>query len=535
MAAAAVPMGYDLFPLALDSGDFDSEPQSLEEMHADLSGNAYLYDQNMLGVELSYVHLNSPVDSSSVQQDSHFAAASDAARSPVAGRARTSHQVNNRSASRQVHGVDSGSSVSPGTPLILTPTSTLLDYNASTSERNFDEEDDSAEDPNAISPSTSHTTEGDFVYVPRFPGDVESGGNLAVSGQTFLMNSRPPPSSAGASGGSAHPSRASSVAPPNTTSSTANPFSGVQWGSFTSTTDGWMDHNNPGANHSDAFGISASYVFDENSFTASSQQFGNDLLSGMGSFDQGTYHGDLPFRGLGDETEMFTQDPYRIGSPFAQGYPSSQHSQGGSSSTLAQQQRQAHYLAAQQHAMRNFTGGHLHPSPRLDIPVTSSLFVQQETLRTAPAEMEHGRLPSSQMQVMPNTARRSVPTVGASRASPFLQSNTGSVPSAVAAQQVKHQQAAVAAQQTAAVAAQSSRPLHALAKAHPAPVPSNAPSRASAADKGRRGGRQKHSHLPEQARQKSHKMRKVTACWRCALQRDPVSIHHLLVSHLYYC
>ena len=39
---------------------------------------------------------------------------------------------------------------------------------------------------------------------------------------------------------------------------------------------------------------------------------------------------------------------------------------------------------------------------------------------------------------------------------------------------------------------------------------------------GRRGGRQKYSHLPEQARQKSHKMRKVAACWRCAMQRDSV-------------
>ena len=67
------------------------------------------------------------------------------------------------------------------------------------------------------------------------------------------------------------------------------------------------------------------------------------------------------------------------------------------------------------------------------------------------------------------------------------------------------------------IAGPSSRPLH------PATVPSNAPSRSSLAEKGRRGGRQKHSHLPEQARQKSHKMRKVAACWRCAMQRDPVS------------
>ena len=38
-----------------------------------------------------------------------------------------------------------------------------------------------------------------------------------------------------------------------------------------------------------------------------------------------------------------------------------------------------------------------------------------------------------------------------------------------------------------------------------------------------RGGRAKNSRLSEESRQKSHKMRKLAACWRCALQRDPVS------------
>jgi hypothetical protein len=52
-------------------------------------------------------------------------------------------------------------------------------------------------------------------------------------------------------------------------------------------------------------------------------------------------------------------------------------------------------------------------------------------------------------------------------------------------------------------------------------VPSNAP-RASAADHGRKGGRQRGVHLDHHAKEKSSKMRKVVACWRCALQRDPV-------------
>nr|POE96617.1 hypothetical protein CFP56_78619 [Quercus suber] len=43
----------------------------------------------------------------------------------------------------------------------------------------------------------------------------------------------------------------------------------------------------------------------------------------------------------------------------------------------------------------------------------------------------------------------------------------------------------------------------------------------------RRGGRRRHTHLPDQARIKSHKMRKTGACWGCALQRDPKG-------HIYY-
>lgn len=43
------------------------------------------------------------------------------------------------------------------------------------------------------------------------------------------------------------------------------------------------------------------------------------------------------------------------------------------------------------------------------------------------------------------------------------------------------------------------------------------------ADRVRKGGRSRNSHLSEKSRVKSSVMRKVGACWRCALQRDPVS------------
>lgn len=43
------------------------------------------------------------------------------------------------------------------------------------------------------------------------------------------------------------------------------------------------------------------------------------------------------------------------------------------------------------------------------------------------------------------------------------------------------------------------------------------------ADRVRKGGRSRNSHLTEKSRVKSSVMRRVGACWRCAMQRDPVS------------
>ena len=61
------------------------------------------------------------------------------------------------------------------------------------------------------------------------------------------------------------------------------------------------------------------------------------------------------------------------------------------------------------------------------------------------------------------------------------------------------------------------------------------PLRSSHLDVYRRGGRRKNSHLPEQARTKTNDIRKMGACWACALQRDPVSrpslAHRLVCEH----
>lgn len=63
-----------------------------------------------------------------------------------------------------------------------------------------------------------------------------------------------------------------------------------------------------------------------------------------------------------------------------------------------------------------------------------------------------------------------------------------------------------------------------LAVAHPEDIPVTARPRVPQDEKPKQGGRKKNSHLNQDARDRSSKMRKKGACWRCKLQRDPVSV-----------
>jgi hypothetical protein len=61
-----------------------------------------------------------------------------------------------------------------------------------------------------------------------------------------------------------------------------------------------------------------------------------------------------------------------------------------------------------------------------------------------------------------------------------------------------------------------------IAVANPENIPLTARPR-DPQEKSKQGGRKKHSHLNQDARDRSSKMRKLGACWRCKMQRDPVS------------
>lgn len=62
-----------------------------------------------------------------------------------------------------------------------------------------------------------------------------------------------------------------------------------------------------------------------------------------------------------------------------------------------------------------------------------------------------------------------------------------------------------------------------LAVANPEDIPVTARPR-DPQEKPKHGGRKRNSHLNQDARDRSSRMRKKGACWRCKLQRDPVSL-----------
>ena len=64
-----------------------------------------------------------------------------------------------------------------------------------------------------------------------------------------------------------------------------------------------------------------------------------------------------------------------------------------------------------------------------------------------------------------------------------------------------------------------------LAVANPEDIPMTARPRGPQDGKPKQGGRKRNTHLNQDARERSSRMRKKGACWRCKLQRDPVSHH----------
>lgn len=399
-----------------------------------------------------------------------------------------------------------GSSVSP-VEKILTPSSTQFD-NASVrdSHMGFGEDDD--EDPilypNISPTSTSNTGDESFEFVT--PMISSTGSNSAAKS----TNNQAPRSNNGSGA-----SRASSVAP----QSASTNFSGVRWGSVTSMTTAWMEGQGGNHAHSDAFtDMAGSYAsFADNTY-ATTDEFNTNLFSDAGPYENvaaASLHSPLSFRLV--DSYGFVQPAYRIGPPYQQSYPQQQLYPVPQPSRYYPSIQQPHppgpYIGTQQPAgFRPIPSGGNHHAPRANTMIQHP----QRTGRVAPPVIEGPGVDGLVAEPISYASGRSAPNETNPK---VVSSHQG--PRSSAVQHMRRTQGTATSSPSSSQGSTAPRPpTRTIVKREPGVESSNASYQASQA--GRRGGRQKHSHLPEQARVKSHKMRKVAACWRCALQRDPV-------------
>lgn len=440
----AEPFGYDS---GLPDPDSIFPLQSWEEeMTADTT----------LGMLESY-YLDSPTDTFSLL------ALSDTAKSP------------GRQSQQNGSNAGASSSLSPGNAsLLLTPTSTLLNYyNDATSIEDPESDNFSTSPGNNISPDSDG-----YVHVGSFgsqPSDRRG------------MNNRPPSTS-----GQGH-SGISGVRSPQPHhrhlggQAFAHPVSVTRslWPSFTSMTNstgGWMDPQQDGS-HFGQLNIPAGFTYDAEAI-ATTQELNNGLNSGLlpqyDSFDDGTtnsFDPDLSFRSMDDGADTSTQTQYPSYSPFA-------------SRTLQPNHHHAYApLTAQQRLLSpQLTQYEAHLTGDPAIPPRGPHAVSSANVRQpAPGHVAH------QLQ---------------SRPAQFEQ------------RQQAHHHHLRQFQGPPVTVVRSTRRLQSATDAplHMAAVASSQDERNR-----RRGGRARGEKLAQGTREKSHKMRKAVACWRCALQRDPVS------------
>ena len=380
------------------------------------------------------------------------------------------------------------SSLSPenAAALIYTPTSTSLDFREDATIERPEDEYSTSPDSN-ISPSTD-----DYVHVSRFTSE---------SRDVPMMIRPPPGTSPGAI--SAQQSRASSSAA----------SSGVQHQQWSSSSNSRpMEGHHPGHTSTN---VPGSYEFDTSAFNVA-DELNTDLLAGVGLLHDGLAvpsHDTLPFRLFDDGSQLpqlaFSQSATGT-EAFGAAYTQTAQLQWTGFSEPAPQQPLSTAmqtvsalatLPTQQmrQLQTQFTAGQVNMMQAQQAQQAR----QHQALQHQPRQQQSLRVPQS----MPTLARRApYPMPAAARN--------------LTAQQLRYSQPAIVP------VAVTAGPSHqsALPRLAPTDTSSRAVVLKSQPDRGQRGGRKKHTHLSEGTRQKSSKMRKVGACWRCALQRDPVSL-----------
>lgn len=380
-------------------------------------------------------------------------------------------------------GVASLSLSSPGTAsLVYTPESTLGLHNDLTFDSEEWRNDDALFQP---SPSASS-----YVHLDRFGS--ESGGD-----QRSMDNNRPPPSSGVSSFASLSHS-------PSPSPATSVHHQRQSWPSFTSTSaaGGWMDAHHDGHYGPLDTAMAYTYTTATLSTTAAATAYHSEFSADVGHQD--VSNTSLPFRAMGmnDRAPAFSVGHYLDDDPFAMQPTLLSSSEG------MHQQRQAQ-------------------APSQGFPSSDRAYrlVHDPLVYTALVEPHH----STMAPELPTTEaiRLSLPSDQPSHR-PGLGSSTLDSRHHHSLPNDKHVRSGVDGRRhhsppsdghaRSRVIVTPVRPLQPAIPSRPSLGSTSLADHAMA----RRGGRRKKSHLPDNIRERSHKMRKTGACWGCALQRDPV-------------
>lgn len=423
-----------------------------------------------------------------------------------------------RSPGRNSHLHGSEDTGSPLSQIVYTPSSSheydvcaidILERGA------LDDEDDPTKSP--VSDSIFSSTTDSSFYMVNCADPTESFPPAAR--QMAMTGTRPQPQAA-TSGASGQLSRASSI----THSSTPSRPSAAQWTGSLSAPQGVMGTNTNDL-PSGAFGDADGFTFGTDTFsTQDHQNLRYDLMQNLNTHEDtasNTFRAvNSSFRPFDDGTQQdFGNYTYTTGSPFNQTVPPAQ-----------QLREQQHYFANQyQQSQMLF--------PRQDqthhTPPSIGHYAQQNTQPIASLGANH---PTAMSAVPPGTAQtsnmpmrpqQSRPVVhqsqsASSRAAPYPQTYK-QAQSQVATYQSSHHYRASHSLGPSSTSTAPSRRVHLAPREVKRPVvPSNAPAAVVQSAASRKGGRAKHTHLADDVRLQTSKMRGVTACWRCALQRDKV-------------
>lgn len=345
------------------------------------------------------------------------------------------------------------------------------------------------------SPASDRSIEADYVRVPNPNRSHEHSQSM---NQAPRSSPRPAPSAQNLSR-----SRNGSQQPSNANQAMA-PSSG--WASFGSSSGASMDDLT--ATTYDSFVGSGDFTLYDENVLANMGNMPSAFTTAPPPSHQQPMFANLPFRGQDGVPNLSNQLSHQDQSLAAFQFMNN-------AATYATTQGQLQY------AMPNTTANATLSSNTSQFPRNSPLNTHphqhQQNLSTTP-QVPQIVVPSSSSNRMPRRTANTSSQPGPSARAPAASRTHGSSRPRVQVRTAPQNSSDSSPQQYEPFDFSGAYP--AIAAADPTRSRSTAQS-VSAADKISKGGRKKNSHLPVVSRERSHAMRKVGACWRCVLQRDP--------------